>query len=59
MRNGQPIGPFATLLSPDTPEASRKVVLELLDTTHVAKGELPSLAKTIRDWSTAKEPKDQ
>jgi hypothetical protein len=59
MREDQPIGPFAPLLSPGTPEANRKVVMELLGNTDVAKGELASLAKRIRDWTTTKEPIDE
>ena len=52
MRDEQPVGPFATLLSADTPEANRTVVMELLRNTNVAKGELGSVAKRIRDWRT-------
>lgn len=55
MRDEQPTGPFAPLLSADTPEANRMVVIQLLRNTNVAKGELASVARAIRDWRTAKE----
>ncbi len=42
MENGQPIGSFATLLSPDTPEANRMVVMALLNNANVEKGEPPT-----------------
>lgn len=58
MRDQQSTGPFAPLLSPDTPEVNRRVVIELLRDTNVAKGELALVAKRIRDWRMAKEPAD-
>ncbi len=55
MRDGQPVGPFATLLSPDTPKANRMVVMELLRHTNAGRGDLESLAGRIRDWRATKE----
>ena len=52
MHDGQPTGPFATLLLPDNPEVNRMVVIDLLGNANSAKGELASVAKAIRDWRT-------
>lgn len=79
MKDGRPAGPFATLLSPNTPETNRLVATSLLNTAIAANDEFPneapplywgvndvdarsqlaSLAKKIRDWSMAKEKKDE
>jgi hypothetical protein len=52
LEQGQPAGPFDILLSAETPEATRKVILALLETED-APEQLASLAKTIRDWRVA------
>lgn len=41
IEDGQPAGPFATLLSPDTPETNRTVVLALLNNPNAATGDVP------------------
>lgn len=63
---GQPSGPFATLLSPETPEANRLVVRALLREAAAqqyphghAKAELASLAKKIRDWREPQKHRDE
>ncbi len=53
LEQGQPAGPFDILLSAETPEATRKVILALLETED-APEQLASLAKAIRDWRVAK-----
>jgi hypothetical protein len=62
LEQGQPIGPFSTLLSPDTSEVNRTVVLALLKNPGSADANirnqansgdispLAALAKAIRDW---------
>jgi hypothetical protein len=52
-RDGKPRGPLAPLLSQDTPEANRRVVIALID-TESAREELALAAKMIRDWRMAK-----
>jgi hypothetical protein len=58
MENGQSV-PFAPLLSPDTPETNQIVVRALLRNASVAKEELASIARKIRDWRTTKERMDE
>ena len=42
MDDGQPVGPFSTLLSPDTADANRMVVMALLNNSNVDKGKPPN-----------------
>lgn len=55
LREGLPAGPFGPLLSPETPEANRTVVMELLRDPTLARGELVAVGKRIRDWRAGKE----
>ena len=62
MQDGQTVGPFSTLLSPNTTEVNRKVVLALLENPGSFEknvgdqwlsgdvSPLAALAKAIRDW---------
>ncbi len=62
MQEGQTVGPFGTLLSPDTTEVNHKVVLALLENPGSFEknvgdqwlsgdvSPLAALAKAIRDW---------
>ena len=74
MEDGQPVGPFSTLLSPDTPDANRMVMMALLNNVEKAKpptqtpwsdigpdspSPLAAVAKKIRDWRTTKERMDE
>ena len=53
MGQGQLMGPFAPLLSPDRPAITKRVIEALLDSPDVAKDELEPVVKTIRDWKEA------
>lgn len=57
MKQDRPVGFFATLLSPDTPDANRIVVTELLRDPDVTPNELVAIVTEIRDWRKAEERK--
>ncbi len=47
MERGQPAGPFATLLSPATPDANRMVVIALLNNGNTATGSSQAKRRTV------------
>jgi hypothetical protein len=59
MGEGLPAGPFGPLLSPETSEANRMVVMELLRDPTVAPGELGAVGRRIRDWRETTEARSE